>query len=266
MGGFNTQKQSSQGEQRYSSENFSGGTSFSNQDSGSQNWANQQAFNQAGQQATSQTSLYGGQAPFLQSLWGQANALSGADPGIAAQARNAWGQAIGAGINPGVADVIANASADMGLNFSRNTLPGIRQGAVGSGSLGGSRQGIAEGLAAGELARNQSNMATTLYTQALDQASRERTAALSMSGAMQNLPWQGLESFARVVGAPVMESYGSSFGSSSGGSTGASGGTSFGTGRAGSESDARAWVNSMGAQAGSGSGWGFNVGGKGGQG
>ena len=191
MGGFSTKKENQQSgsttETRSQSENFAQNTAFNE----ALNQSTQQSFNQAGQQATSQTSLYGGQAPFLQSLWGQANALSGSDPGIAAQARNAWGQALGAGINPGVADVIANASADMGLNFNRNTLPGIRQGAVGTGSLGGSRQGIAEGLAAGELARNQSNMATTLYTQALDQASRERTAALSMSGAMQGCRGRG---------------------------------------------------------------------------
>jgi hypothetical protein len=251
MGGFNTQRQnqSSGGssESRGQSENWSSNNAY--------NTSLQNAANQSLQQATSATSLYGAQAPFLQNLWGQGAGLAAGDPGIAGQARGAWGQALGAGINPGVADVIANASQEMGLNFSRNAMPAIRHGAVGTGSLGGSRQGIAEGLAAGELARSQQQLSSQLYAGALDNASRERTAALSMSGQMQALPWQGLESYARVVGQPVMESFGSSTGSS----YGASGGSSYGASSGNSYGYNSQLANASNFGAGAGSGFGLNV-------
>jgi len=258
MGGFNTSKQNQasggSSEMRAQSENTASNTSF--------NTSLQNSANQSLQQATNATSLYGAQAPFLQNLWGQGAGLAAGDPGIAGQARGAWGQALGAGINPGVADVIANASQEMGLNFSRNALPAIRHGAVGTGSLGGSRQGIAEGLAAGELARSQQQLSSQLYAGALDNASRERTAALSMSGQMQALPWQGLESYARVVGQPIMESFGSSTGSSYGSSTG----SAYGQASGNSYGYNSQLSNASNFGAGSGSAFGMDILNKGGQG
>src|SRR5215467_6252873 len=113
------------------------------------------------QQGGSQQNVWDVQVPFLQQLYGQGSMMAGApgptmDPG----AYNAWQSALRGGINPATGDVINQATQEMGLDFSRNVLPGIRRNAVAAGAGGGTRQGIAEGLAAGEAARAMASTRT----------------------------------------------------------------------------------------------------------
>jgi len=163
-------------------------------------------FSQEKQQQSSggQASVWDAQAPFLQQLFGQAAGMSGAPSTVQGPAMGAWQSALSGQINPGVGQVIEDASREMGLSFGRNTMPAIRSGAIGAQALGGSRQGIAEGLAAGELARAQSGMASQMTMQAQDQANRNQVSALGMSGLMGSLPWQNLQSAAGVIGAPTV--------------------------------------------------------------
>lgn len=179
-------------------------------------------MNQAFNESATGTNLYGPQGTYLNDLWSSGSNMIRQGSSVGNATRDAYTTALRGTVNPGVADVIARASEDMGLDFQRNVLPGIRRGAVDTGGFGGSRQGIAEGLAAGEVARAQAKLSSELYTQALSQASNERSSALTQATAMEMLPWTGLESYARVIGQPIMESFGRSSGASSG-TTGASG-------------------------------------------
>jgi len=167
---------------------------------------------QASQGATQ--SVWDQQVPYLQQLFSQASSMAGQPSQIAQPAFDAWGQAVSGQINPGVGQVIDNASREMGLQFNREVMPALRNNAIGAGALGGSRQGIAEGLAAGELARAQGNMASNMTMQATDQARQQQLGALGMSGLIGNLPWQNVQNFGQAIGGPTV--LGESWGQSSG--------------------------------------------------
>src|SRR5262252_10291218 len=161
------------------------------------------AQQQSGQQSSSQQNVWDVQAPYLQQLYGQGAVMAGAPaPAMNPGAYDAWQSALMGGINPATGDVINQATQQMGLDFSRNVLPGIRRNAVGAGAGGGTRQGIAEGLAAGEAARAMASTRTSLTASALDQARQQQTAALGFSPSMMQtsaqLPWTNLEEFAKV--------------------------------------------------------------------
>ena len=148
---------------------------------------------------------------------------------------NAWQQQLGGQINPGVGAVIQNATDQLGLNFNRQTMPGIQQGAIGAGALGGSRQGIAQGLAAGELARAQSGLSANLTSAALGQASDQQSRALGMSGLMGSLPWQNLEQYRTMIGGPLNQAFAQSGsqGQQSGSGSGSGSGQSMNVGAKG---------------------------------
>jgi len=157
----------------------------------------------------SQQNVWGVQAPYLQQLYQQGAAMGSAPgPSMDPGAYDAWQSALTGGINPATGDVINQATQQMGLDFSRNVLPGIRRNAVGAGAGGGTRQGIAEGLAAGEAARAMASTRTSLTASALDQARQQQTAALGFSPSMMQtsaqLPWTNLEEFAKVLGSPTV--------------------------------------------------------------
>jgi hypothetical protein len=75
--------------------------------------------------------------------------------------------------NPYVQRMIQAQNREIGDTLSRDWLPQIRSGAVGSGQYGGSRQGIAEGLAMSEATKRAQNAAAQIglgaYGQGLDQ-------------------------------------------------------------------------------------------------
>src|SRR5262245_20546863 len=185
--------------------------------------------------SSSQQNVWGVQVPYLQQLYSQGSMMAGApgptmDPG----AYNAWQSALRGGINPATGDVINQATQEMGLDFSRNVLPGIRRNAVAAGAGGGTRQGIAEGLAAGEAARAMAGTRANLTAAALDQARQGQTAALGLSPAMMTtgaaLPWANLEEFARILGSPTVLGSSQSASSGSGYSFGVRGGMGGGKG------------------------------------
>lgn len=187
------------------------------------------------QSSSSAQNVWNIQAPYLQQLYGQGAMMGGAPgPTVNPGAYDAWQSALTGGINPATGDVINQATQQMGLDFSRNVLPGIRRDAVAAGAGGGTRQGIAEGLAAGEAARAMASTRTNLTAAALDQANQARTAALGLSPAMMQsaalLPWTNVEEFAKVLGSPTVLGTSQGSGSSQGYSFAAQGGAGGGKG------------------------------------
>src|SRR5262245_52332277 len=187
------------------------------------------------QQSGSESHVWDVQVPFLQQLYGQGSTLAGAPgPGFDPGANAAWQSALSGQMNPTTGEVISNATRDLGLDFSRNVLPGIRRNAVSSGAAGGTRQGIAEGLAAGEVARNMGNLRATMTNAALDRATQQQTAALGISPSLMSLqaslPWANVDEFAKVLGSPTVLGTSQSSGSGSGYSFGVRGGATGGKG------------------------------------
>lgn len=179
------------------------------------------------QQSEQQSRVWEGQAPFLQNLYARADALQQQQFGqtgqiarqnlapIQAAGFPAWQQAVSGQVNP--AQLSAGLEA-MGTQFSRETLPQIRGGAMQSGGLGGSRQGIAEGLAAGELARQQRG----LFADLSGQASQRQMGALQLAPSMFDLSmaptraeWLPLQMGAGALGGTTVLGSGSSSGSGS---------------------------------------------------
>lgn len=106
----------------------------------------------------------GGMAPSQRTMpgggMGQPGGYGGAQPGF--NLMN--GYSGGPNANP-YTDAMAGSIGDqMSRNLSRNILPQIRQGAMATGGVGGSRQGIAEGIAAGDTQNAYGNALTNLYS------------------------------------------------------------------------------------------------------
>lgn len=167
------------------------------------------SYGQQKQDSSSQQSVWGDQAPYLKDLYARGSSMAGApaptfDPGT----YGAWQSALSGQINPTTGQVIDDATREMGLDFQRNVMPGIRRSAVGAGAAGGGREGIAEGLAAGEAARSINATRASMTNDALTAARQERTAALGLSPSLMSLqaslPWANLSQFSQILGSPVV--------------------------------------------------------------
>jgi len=149
----------------------------------------------------SQDSVWRTQAPYLASLYGQAERTAyGQLPTIGRDASALSGGLMGGaggwltpGTNPAIANLmqraqtsnpfldqqIAGLGADMGQFFKQQVLPGIASSAGLHGQFGGSRQGIAAGMAGQDMARQFAQGATALRSGAYGQGMQ---AALGAGG------------------------------------------------------------------------------------
>jgi hypothetical protein len=196
----------------------------------------------------SQSSVWGGQAGALQDLYGRATNLADQQQG---QVSNAANQAVRQGMplydqasdtlsklaggggplaryatpnNALAKQQLSQMSQQIGQNFSREILPGIRTDAGAVGGMGGSREQIAKGLAAGGAADAIARAGTDLYAQ---QYQTGAAAAEALSGQRQGaaaaLPgiatsayqlamspfqaaWSPISSLASAIGGPTLVS------------------------------------------------------------
>ena len=177
-------------------------------------------------ESSNQSSVWGQQSPFLQSLYqAGADQLGAFQPNqqIAQGSMDAWGQGLNAGSGPNPY------LADMTQQF-RNELGYANQASGGqaamSGGFGGGRQGVAEHLNAQQYQSNVGNFLGGQYQQDQNRFSQERQNALQQSGQVLGLqPYQqqqnALSQYGNLLGGPTILGEGSSSGSSFGAAVGA---------------------------------------------
>src|SRR5262245_7298850 len=149
-------------------------------------------------EALSQQSIWSGTGTGIQHMANGATALlnqqKAAVPGVAAGVGRQTMPAALAGLqqmqqfaNPNSALArrqLANVSADIGQNFDREILPGIRTGAGVGGNMGSSREALAKGVAAGDAARAIGAAGTDIYSNIWNMA---KDAAGALPGMAQNV-------------------------------------------------------------------------------
>ncbi len=124
------------------------------------------------------------QAPFLnflrnmalgqaQGAMGQQGALQGVSQGLLGQGQQFLGNLQGLGSPAMQQQQMGQLTANLGQAFQQQVLPGIRRGAVATGTLGGGRQGVAEGVAAGQFGQ----ALTSGFTDIMANAERMRLGA-----------------------------------------------------------------------------------------
>ncbi len=171
----------------------------------------------------------------LQNIWGpQASALSGMYSGAsnlmntqAAQMPGAANAALGA-VNPQAqagldltaqyanpnsalaSQLLSNYSDQVGQNFNRVIMPGIRSDAGITGNMGGSRAALAQGVAAGDAAQSIAQGATDIYSHQYDVAQQAAASLPQMASQVYNLAmapwaaqWAPYSSAAGIFGGPT---------------------------------------------------------------
>ena len=161
----------------------------------------------SGSEGSSSSGVWGTQQPYLQQLYQQASEMLQSQgresAGFAGPAKGAWEQMINPQGNPYLEGMGQAGLDQLNKNFNENILPGIQGNAMGGMNLGSSRQGVAQGLAAGETQRAGSDFLTNLYGNQYQGDQNRALAALLNTGQVQNLPWQGLQNFAGLIGPPT---------------------------------------------------------------
>ena len=148
-----------------------------------------------------------------QGAWGQTLDPFGQNPQMGQAWDVAQGMAGGAE-NPYAQQLMDMTSQQMTQQFNEGILPGIQQGAIGAGGLGGSRQGIAEGLAAERAQRalgdQQNQLASNFYGQNLNQQQAGMGAMnnlLNTGMAQQQFGIGGLGQMLNAGATPAQQQY-----------------------------------------------------------
>jgi hypothetical protein len=186
------------------------------------------------------STVWGGQAPFLTNLYGQAQGLAGQQAGTIGQDAASLSQGLLGGLgpyanaatNPAFQNLLQRAQggspylgqqiqglgADIGQFFNQQILPGIQSQYGLGGTLGGSRQGIAQGMASQDALRQFTQGATNLrqadYGQGLQAAGLLGNLGQQQIGNLGNMynlgmspyqaqfaPWQALSG---IIGGPAV--------------------------------------------------------------
>ncbi len=212
---------------------------------------------------SSQSFVWGDQAPYLNSLYGQASRMNdqqGATIGqdasrISGNLMQGAGGYLTPGTNPAIGNLMQRAQqgnpylsqqieglgADIGNALRTQIMPGIASTAGLHGQFGGSRHGVAAGLAGGEAIRQFTQGATNLRSNAYGQgiqsagmAGQLASQGVGQLGDIDNLgmspysaQWAPLQAFGGLLGDPtVLEvSKGKSKSWNHSGSVGMSGGS-----------------------------------------
>lgn len=105
---------------------------------------------------------------------------------------------------------LSDYSSQVGQNFQREILPGIRSGAGLAGGMGGSRAAVAQGIAAGDAARAIAQGGTDFYSrqyelgaQAAQQMPQMGAQIYNMGMAPYSAAWAPLTSAAGIFGGPT---------------------------------------------------------------
>lgn len=237
------------------------------------------AMNLARSINSSSSNVWGAQSPALQNLYGDATRLGNEQQRTASNTANRLSSGVMDNANVGLdalTDVartggalakftnpnndlarrqLADMSKQIGAQFSREILPGIRSGAGIGGNMGGSREALAKGVAAGDASRSIATAATDLYGNAYNSAMQAAAgvndarinAGNSIGSMAQNVynlgmaplqaAWAPIMSMAQAIGGPTVLSQ------------------SQGSSVAGSQSENFNWSKSEQ----SGRNWGFNL-------
>ena len=167
--------------------------------------------------------VWGGQDPYLQSMYGlaqgqynqaqgvplqQAQQFIGGVQGAAGGAFNA----LAAGPqNPYLTGMVQAGMDQVGRQFQQQIMPGLIGGANAAGQLGGERYGLLQGQAVGDATRAMGDVANQMYGQAWTSGMQGQQAALQALPQMQNLgmaslsvPWANLGQYANMLGNPTI--------------------------------------------------------------
>jgi hypothetical protein len=158
---------------------------------------------QSSQQST--TDVWGPQAPYLKQLYEQAagNMPGAGTPGFAGPARGAWEQMINPQANPYLENMGEAGLGQINRNLTQNVLPAIGNEAMGGMNLGSSRHGVAEGLATQGAQIAGGDFLTNLYGNQYQGDQNRALTALLNTGRVQDIDWNALNNFARLIGSPT---------------------------------------------------------------
>ncbi len=198
--------------------------------------------------------VWGQQAPYLESLFGQASRMSDSQMGTIGQdaANLSGGLMQGAGpwampgANPAIGNLMQRAQqgnpylsqqieglgSDIGQTLQKYIMPGIASTAGLHGPFGGSRHGVAAGLAGSEAIRQFTQGATNLRSNAYGQGIQSAMGAGQLAsqgvgqlGDLYNLgmspyqaQWAPLQAFGGLLGDPTVLQRGTNMSRGGGGS------------------------------------------------
>ena len=165
------------------------------------------------QQSTSNQSVWGPQASYLEGLYGAGKqVLEQQGAQFAGQFQSpafaAWQRMLGGGgSNPALEEQISDAQMRAAEGFNENILPGLTSSAINAGQLGGARGGIAAGMAAREAVRDQGRIATELTGRSFEGEQQRALQALGMTQGLAGLSAQSfapLLALAQLLGRPTV--------------------------------------------------------------
>lgn len=170
------------------------------------------------------TNVWGPQQGYLKDLWGQArqqNQQQGSSPWdtMSSDLSNRASQTLQQMQDPsaGFKQQMDMYSKYMGQKFGEEINPQIKSQAMLAGGFGGSRQQIGQGLAAGKMAQQMSDFAGQQWQGNQDRALQAANSSMALADFSRQMPWYGLNQYAGILGAPVMQDLGGSSKSKSSG-------------------------------------------------
>jgi len=83
--------------------------------------------------------------------------------------------------DPFLTSNIAAANRQIGEDFQRNIIPGLRRGAIANGSWNGTRSDLAQGMAASEIGKRMADMTGQMYSDAYNTQEANRLQAAGMA-------------------------------------------------------------------------------------
>jgi hypothetical protein len=102
-------------------------------------------------------------------------------------------------------------AGDVTRNLTRQILPALRDTAIASGGLGGSRGALAAGVAGGDAARAIEQGSAAMRSDAYSGDQQRRLQAVGLGPALaeaqaipQSIQWRPIQNYAGVVGNPVV--------------------------------------------------------------
>lgn len=191
--------------------------------------------------SSSQQNVWGGQAPWLTQMYGDASGLAGQQAGDMGGIQDYFSQLQGAAMpafqnlsmgpqNPWLQGMADTAMGSVARNFQNQIMPSITGAANMAGQRGGAREGLYGDYAAGEAGRAMGDVAQNIYGQAWNQGMQGQLGALGQLGNLGNLgmggmqaAWMPYQNLANILGGPTVlgsstsQSRGSNMGLSVGG-------------------------------------------------
>lgn len=172
---------------------------------------------------TDPSTVWSGQAPFLQSLYGRAQQTANQQYGgqgpledITSFSQRTSQDLIGQANqgSPWLSGQIKGLGEDIGQFFNQQILPGISNEAGGHGQYGGARQSIGEGMAGQDALRQFQRGATDLRAQDYANGPARASQLYNLGMAPYSAQFAPLQQLASLLGNPAVLGGGSSSNSS----------------------------------------------------